>query len=281
MLNWARFGEILAGSGDPRVMEENVRLYEQQQMAEQAAAERTRNENVDDDDGPPELRNESDDEDDKSSSENSDDDDDDDDDKLLTQLGVTPDKIDDARYLMQVTRTRSWKDDVNKANEALRKEGIHGAIVEVYSPPRIDAMARLWGLLPGMSMDLTSVDPDDGMPWDFTRECKRNKAEKLISEGKHMLLIGSPMCSAFSQLQSLNRARMGEERYQNMIKDARVHLDFCSKLYKNPDGARIVLPSRTPGQREKLERTINPVPCGRLSRKVRQRKHVHDGNDVN
>ena len=72
-------------------MEDNIRLYEQQQMAEQAAVERIRNENVDDDEGPPELRNESDDEDDKSSNDNSDDDDDD---KLLTQLGVTLDKID-------------------------------------------------------------------------------------------------------------------------------------------------------------------------------------------
>ena len=29
-------------------------------------------------------------------------------------------------------------------------------------------MARLWGLLLGMSLDLTSVDPDDGRTWEVT-----------------------------------------------------------------------------------------------------------------
>ena len=65
-----------------------------------------------------------------------------------------------------------------------------------------------------------------------------------------MLLIGSPMCSAFSKLQSLNRNRMSEEKYEEMIAEGTAHLRFYMKLYRmqidnglyfvheHPDGAK-------------------------------------------
>ena len=40
------------------------------------------------------------------------------------------------------------------------------------------------------------------------------------------------MCSAFSQLQTLNRSRMGETKYQEMLDYGTLHLRFCMKLYK-------------------------------------------------
>ena len=88
------------------------------------------------------------------------------------------------------------------------------------------------GLLPGWSLDLTTVDPDDGMPWDFSRQDKRDKAEQMVSDKKGLLLIDSPMCSAFSQLQTLNRARIGEAKYMEKIREATTHLRFCAKLYQ-------------------------------------------------
>ena len=56
------------------------------------------------------------------------------------------------------------------------------------------------GLIPGLSLDLTENDVD-GQPWDFNIKEKRDKAKRLISEKKALLVIGSPMCSAFSQIQ--------------------------------------------------------------------------------
>ena len=64
-------------------------------------------------------------------------------------------------------RRKSWKDDVDKMEEVLGKEGTHGALIEIYSPPRMNAVAAMWGLLPGWSLDFTINDPDDGMPWDI------------------------------------------------------------------------------------------------------------------
>ncbi len=46
------------------------------------------------------------------------------------------------------------------------------------------------GLLPGWSLDLTTVDPDDGRPWDFSIQEKRDKAEQMIKDRKGILVIG-------------------------------------------------------------------------------------------
>lgn len=70
------------------------------------------------------------------------------------------------------------------------------------------------------------------MPWDFNRREKRDKAENLIREKSAMLLIGSPMCAAFSQLQNLNFRRMNPEKVKEKIEMGMRHLRFCLKLYK-------------------------------------------------
>ena len=70
------------------------------------------------------------------------------------------------------------------------------------------------------------------MPLDFSRQDKRDKAEQMVSDKKGLLLIGSPMCSAFSQLQVLNRGRMGEQKYWDMVQKGTEHLEFCAKLYR-------------------------------------------------
>ena len=129
-------------------------------------------------------------------------------------------------------RRVDWRSDIENMNRALAKENIDSAIVEIYSPPRVNAIAELWGLLPGWSLDLTTVDPDDGMPWDFSRQDKRDKAEQMVRDKTGLLLIVSPICSAFSQLQALNRGRIGEQRYQDMIKKGTEHLEFFAKLYR-------------------------------------------------
>ena len=83
-------------------------------------------------------------------------------------------------------------------------------VSEVYSPPRITreiARTRPAHLSPGLALDLTVNDPDDGKPWDFSIPAKRIKARQLLQRTKPMLLIGSPMCTAFSTWQRLNATR--------------------------------------------------------------------------
>ena len=71
-------------------------------------------------------------------------------------------------------------------------------------------------------MDLTTG-------WDFNIPEHRHKAEQYVDQKKPLVLIGSPPCVAFSQLQSLtpeseNKARKLEEGVR--------HMEFMLKLYK-------------------------------------------------
>ena len=131
-------------------------------------------------------------------------------------------------------KTRKWDDDVSRMKEQLKEYGkdVEFHITEVYSPPRVNAMAQECGLIPGFSLDLTTVDPDDGRPWDFNCQDKADKAEELIRTKRPLLLIGSPMCAAFSQLQTMNFARMSEEEVKKIIEYGTRHLEFCCKLYR-------------------------------------------------
>ena len=57
----------------------------------------------------------------------------------------------------------------------LREE--HGAeCAEIYSPPRVTQVVSEIGLRAAWFLDLTTVDPVDGQPWDFSFEVKRKRA---------------------------------------------------------------------------------------------------------
>ena len=97
------------------------------------------------------------------------------------------------------TKCKKWSDDVDKMHEALRREGIGSTVMEIFSPTRVNGMASRLGIIPGMSLDLTTSDPDDGMPWDFNDPQKRTKALDMVLGKAALLVIGSPMCKAFSR----------------------------------------------------------------------------------
>ena len=121
--------------------------------------------------------------------------------------------------------------DVERMNEALASEGFDHRLIEVYSPKRVNGIGEMLGLIPGLSLDLTENDVD-GQPWDFNIKEKRDKARRLVTEKKALLVIGSPMCSAFSQIQGLNFARMTPDEVEKVIIYGKRHLEFCTELYK-------------------------------------------------
>ncbi len=80
-------------------------------------------------------------------------------------------------------------------------------------------------------MDLTTCD-DQGRPWDFDDYRQRARARELLRRDKPMVLIGSPMCTAFCRLQSINFARMHPDRVRVILTRARMHLNFVCSLYE-------------------------------------------------
>ena len=94
---------------------------------------------------------------------------------------------------------RALGGDTGKYKRA-RKTAIRAAVSEVYSPPRVTAAAKLLPelkVVPGFALDLTVAD-SDGRLLDFDDVVMRDRARKRLLNERPMLLVGSPMCTAFS-----------------------------------------------------------------------------------
>ena len=103
-------------------------------------------------------------------------------------------------------------------------------ITEVYSPERINQVAKRWGLVPGSSMDLTNG-------FDFTKAEDRQRAWDQIKAEDPYLLVGSPPCTLFSMLQELNLAVNKNkpgwmEEFNRRKAEAIEHIRFCCLLYE-------------------------------------------------
>lgn len=106
-----------------------------------------------------------------------------------------------------------------------------GAVCEVYSPPRIAPVAEKRGLGPGWSLDLTTCD-SEGRPWNFDDPGCRERARQLVRSSRPLLLVGSPMCTWFSQLQAFNQRHMDPREFRRNMDRARAHLKFVFELYQ-------------------------------------------------
>ena len=108
-------------------------------------------------------------------------------------------------------------------------------VSELYSAPRVTDAARRharFGILPGLGLDLTGTDEDGGLPWDFNEPKKREKAERLIEAQRPVLLICTPMRTAFSNIQNLNKMKRDPKIVAAELGKAREHLKWCCALYK-------------------------------------------------
>ena len=100
---------------------------------------------------------------------------------------------------------------------------------EVYSPPRITAVAGRMGLKLAWALDLTTVD-DEGKPWDFSRADQRKKAMKKLKDDTPLMLVACPMCGPFSTISELNYANMTEKEIREKLHGAMLHMRFALSL---------------------------------------------------
>ena len=87
------------------------------------------------------------------------------------------------------------------------------------------------GIPPGFALDLTTND-SDGTHWDFDEEEMRSRASFKIREEQPMLLIGSPMCTAFSAWQHINNSKRDHKVTSKEYARGLSHLKFCCELYE-------------------------------------------------
>ena len=69
-----------------------------------------------------------------------------------------------------------------EAFQSLGHAGNRDVVSEIYSPPRVTALAGSVGLSPGFALDITVIDPEDGQPWEFDVAAKRENAEMTVRE---------------------------------------------------------------------------------------------------
>ena len=107
-------------------------------------------------------------------------------------------------------------------------------MIEVYSPPRVNPMLKHMpglGVVPGLSIDLTTRN-ERGEFWDLSLPEHQEMELKAVRTMKPVLLIGSPPCGPWSVLQHLHDPHGTPEEIENRMASARVHIQFCIKLYK-------------------------------------------------
>ena len=115
-----------------------------------------------------------------------------------------------------------------------RHKAVRAIVAEIYSPPRVKAATKLLPelrIIPGFALDLTTND-DDGRPWNFDEAEMRERARRKMREQKPLLLVGSPMCTAFSTWQHVSNAFRCPIRVAAELRDATRHLAFCAELYR-------------------------------------------------
>ena len=84
---------------------------------------------------------------------------------------------------------------------------------------------------PGIAPDIT-IDDDTGQPYDFNLRAQRDNAEALLDAQEPVLLIGSPMCTAFSAIQAINKARRDPAVVERELVAGRLPLARCCHLYR-------------------------------------------------
>ena len=148
-----------------------------------------------------------------------------------------------------------------------RRKASQRIVSEIYSPPRVTKMlASLPSheCSPGLALDITTTDPYDGLPWDFDLPAKRDRALRLIREQKPLVLIGSPMCTAWSTWQRLNKFKRDAKVVERELVRARVHLEFVIMLYREQvEGGRFFIhehPEHATSWMEESMRALLEIP---------------------
>ena len=80
------------------------------------------------------------------------------------------------------------------------------------------------------AFDLRTAKPS-GEKWDFSKKSDRMQALRYVKEKKPTWVVGSPPCTAFSQLQGLNFPKMDPDKVARIMKEAKAHLHFVISLY--------------------------------------------------
>ena len=79
---------------------------------------------------------------------------------------------------------RERADELHLLGHVMQNKQTDVDVAEVFSPPRVTKHAHTFDLMPGFALDLTTIDPIDGKPWDFRDPKKRERESETESEAR-------------------------------------------------------------------------------------------------
>jgi len=142
-------------------------------------------------------------------------------------------------------------------------EEANRTVNELYSPPRVTAMAQdqpQYGIASGFALDLTTG-------WNFDSAERRRAARELIRVKKPMLIVGCPMCARFCTFQHINDMRRTPEEVRRSHLRAMVHLRFMSEIYKEQvDAKRYFLHEHPGGATSWAESSVPVFPLATVKK---------------
>jgi len=81
-------------------------------------------------------------------------------------------------------------------------------------------------------LDLSPKDPSTGKPWDLSDRKIQAKVMNLMRDSEPFCIVGSPLCTPFSQLQGLNKARRDPDIVAKELRLGKLHMKFCIDVYR-------------------------------------------------
>ena len=122
---------------------------------------------------------------------------------------------------------------------------------EIFSPPRTTLRAMQRGFKGGFSLDVLHEDPWTGRKWDLRDAKTKEAARNLVRRVKPKLLIASPPCTLFSQLQNLSGGVKDRERWNEAVQMVEFAVELC--LLQHRAGRRFVFEHPAGASSWKLE----------------------------
>jgi len=105
-------------------------------------------------------------------------------------------------------------------------------VVEIFSQPRIARRARRRSLRGGWSMDVNFVDPITGRKWDLSDSEDQQRARKMLYKDKPKLLVASPPCTLFSQMQNLSGGVKDRDAWEKAVAMVEFSVEMCIRQAK-------------------------------------------------
>ena len=87
-------------------------------------------------------------------------------------------------------------------------------------------------------MDLMTMDPEDGLPLDFSLDAKRKRAIELLQRDKPVLFVACLVCGPFGGLQNINYAKMDQTEVKKKLRSAMAHVKFALDMCLRQSCAR-------------------------------------------